>query len=196
MIYFCLMKSIVLASQSPRRKQLLEWARIPFEILSHPTDESYPHDLTPENIALHIATEKAKSVAHLTDKLILAADTIVVLDNEIIGKPADLEDAVSILHRLSGRQHEVITGVAIVSGDQEMRFAEKTIVEFLPITDHDIRFYVDTCNPLDKAGAYAIQEWIGVTGIRSIQGDFYNVMGLPISRVVDVLRTHFQTPTL
>lgn len=180
---------IILASQSPRRKQLLEWAEIPFEIIVKETDESYPDDFSVEEVAIHIARNKALAVKQLTDitKTILAADTIVVLKNEIIGKPKDRDDAISILSRLSGQTHTVITGVVIMSGNKEVLFADTTEVSFHELTNEQIIFYVDKYKPYDKAGAYAIQEWIGVVGIKSVKGDFYNVMGLPVSRVVQEL---------
>jgi septum formation protein len=182
------MSSIVLASQSPRRKQLLEWAEIEFDIMVSATDESYPAGLEPEEVALYIAAEKASAVkARVQDKIIIAADTIVVQDGDVMGKPVDREDALRILGRLSGNQHQVITGVVITNGNKEIRFADRTDVLFHPLTAEQIKFYVDRYQPYDKAGAYAIQEWIGVTGIKSISGDFYNVMGLPVSRVVRAL---------
>lgn len=181
------MAKVVLASQSPRRKQLLEWAEVDFEILVEPTDETYPDALKPEAVAVHIAKQKAAAAKHKTDKIIIAADTIVVLGAEIIGKPKDREDAIRILKKLSGAHHKVITGVVIVNGEKEISFADVTDVEFHPLTDEQIAFYVDKYKPYDKAGAYAIQEWIGVVGIKKINGDFYNVMGLPVSRVMQTL---------
>jgi septum formation protein len=182
-------KKIILASQSPRRKQLLAWAEIPFEVVVHPTDESYPKHLTPIEVAQHIALEKAIAVQqNHKEATIVAADTIVVLENNIIGKPVDKNDAISILQRLSGKTHQVITGVALLEGSKQMVFADITAVEFHPITIEQIEFYVDQYKPYDKAGAYAIQEWIGVTSIKSIKGDFYNVMGLPVSRVILALQ--------
>ncbi len=189
------MQKIILASQSPRRKQLLEWAEIPFDVLVKETDESYPEDLSKQEIAIHIARNKALAVEK-TYKVsknliglmpILAADTIVVLENEIIGKPTDRDDAIKILSRLSGKKHKVITGVVILTKEKEMTFSETTEVEFHVLSVAQIEFYVDNYKPYDKAGAYAIQEWIGVVGIKSIKGDFYNVMGLPVSRVVKEL---------
>ena len=181
------MAPVVLASQSPRRKQLLEWAEVEFEILVVPTDETYPEGLAPEEVAVHIARQKAVAVRNKTAKTILAADTIVVLGQEIIGKPKDRADAVAILQKLSGAHHKVITGVVISHGEKEVSFADVTDVEFHPLTSEQLQFYVDKYQPYDKAGAYAIQEWIGVVGIKSIHGDFYNVMGLPVSRVVQAL---------
>ena len=182
-------KKIILASQSPRRKQLLEWAEIPFEIIIQSTDESYPPNLSVEEIAIYIARNKALAVLEATQATIpvLAADTIVVLNNEVIGKPVNRADAIAILNKLSGQQHMVITGVVIRHVEKEIAFADATEVEFHPLTLEQIEFYVDKYQPYDKAGAYAIQEWIGVIGIKSVKGDFYNVMGLPVSRVVQAL---------
>jgi septum formation protein len=182
------MAGIILASQSPRRKQLLEWAEVEFEIIVEPTDESYPSTLGPKEVAIHIASQKAEAIKpKAAGKIIIAADTIVVLGKEIIGKPKDRNDAISILKKLSGSHHQVITGVYIVSNDKEVSFADVTDVEFHPLTQEQIEFYIDKYQPYDKAGAYAIQEWIGVVGIKCVNGDFYNVMGLPVSRVVQAL---------
>ncbi len=184
---------IILASQSPRRKQLLEWAEVPFEIKVIETDESYPEHLPVEEIAIHIARNKALAVQaffkndNTPGKVILAADTIVVLDNEVIGKPKDRADAIRILQKLSGQKHQVITGVVILAPEKETAFADTTAVEFHTLSEAQIIFYVDKYAPYDKAGAYAIQEWIGVVGIKTVNGDFYNVMGLPVSRVVQAL---------
>jgi len=187
------MQKIILASQSPRRKQLLEWAEIPFDVLVRETDESYPKDLSIEEITIHIARNKALAVkdAVKPGATILAADTMVVYDNRIIGKPKDRADAIEILTSLSGRLHQVITGVVIMKQERELAFTETTEVEFHHLTLAQIEFYVDNYKPYDKAGAYAIQEWIGVTGIKSVNGDFYNVMGLPVSRVVQALSSIF-----
>ena len=183
------MRRIILASQSPRRKQLLLWAEVPFDVVIKETDESYPEGLAPTEVAIHIAKNKALTIkSSQGDSIpILTADTIVVLGNEIIGKPADREDAIAILSKLSGKKHEVITGVCILFNNKEIVFADTTEVEFYELSGEQIAFYVDNYKPYDKAGAYAIQEWIGVIGIRSVNGDFYNVMGLPVSRVVKEL---------
>lgn len=183
------MQKIILASKSPRRKQLLQWAEVPFEIITSDTDETFPADISANEAAVHIAKNKALAVKKMQgDSIaILAADTIVVLDKKIICKPADKEDAVKILSGLSGKKHLVITGVCILFNKKEIAFADVTEVEFHDLTLEQINFYVEKYKPFDKAGAYAIQEWIGVVGIKSISGDFYNVMGLPVSRVVKEL---------
>ena len=206
------MQKIILASQSPRRKQLLQWAEVPFEVRTNDTDESYPAGLLPEQVAIHIARNKALAVLYDDKKAevpvkknveisvrennddlkshsifntpVLAADTIVVLNNEIIGKPDNREHAINILSNLSGKKHSVITGVVILFKNNEVAFADISEVEFHVLTRQQIEFYVDNYKPFDKAGSYAIQEWIGVVGIKSVNGDFYNVMGLPISRVL------------
>ena len=159
---------IILASQSPRRKQLLEWAEVPFDIVVKETDESYPPDIPADAIAIHIARNKALAVQSLLapDSIILAADTIVVLNDLIIGKPDSREEAISILKDLSGNKHAVITGVVIRKGAEEIAFADTTDVDFHDLSDAQIEFYIDKYKPYDKAGAYAIQEWIGVVGIK------------------------------
>lgn len=184
------MKKIILASGSPRRKQLLEWAEVPFEIVVKETDETFPPGLKVEEVSIHIARQKAMAVRSMVknDSVILAADTIVVLNEKIIGKPKNREDAINILSDLSGHQHRVITGVVIVDDKKEISFSDSTDVYFHELSREQIEFYVDKYKPYDKAGAYAIQEWIGVVGIRSVEGDFYNVMGLPVSRVVKELK--------
>jgi septum formation protein len=190
------MRKIILASQSPRRKQLLEWAEVPFEIIVKSTDETYPDGLPVEVIPIFIAREKARAVrmslveagaADVEREIILAADTVVVLNEQIIGKPKDRQNAIDILTSLSGKTHRVITGFVLFTGKKEVSFSDITYVDFHKLTAAQIEFYVDKYKPYDKAGAYAIQEWIGVVGIKSVTGDFYNVMGLPVSRVVQIL---------
>ncbi len=183
-------QKIILASQSPRRRELLHLAEIDFDVIIADTDESYPADLSFEEIAIHIARNKALAVAHqnTTDKIIIAADTIVICDGEVIGKPINEEDAVNIISKLSGNKHSVITGVYMVQKTKEIFFADVTDVTFHSLTQTQIKYYVSKYKPFDKAGAYAIQEWIGAVGIKNINGDFYNVMGLPISRVVEALQ--------
>jgi septum formation protein len=183
------MERIVLASQSPRRKQLLEWAEIPFDVMVRPTDELYPAHLPLSEVPVYIARNKAlavkKELSH--HRIILAADTIVVLENRVMGKPSNRDHAIEMLTSLSGQKHQVITGVVLMDGDKETAFSDVTDVAFHPLTKEQIVFYVDKYQPYDKAGAYAIQEWIGVVGIQWVKGDFYNVMGLPVSRVVKAL---------
>lgn len=188
------MQKIILASGSPRRKQLLEWAEVPFEVIVSNIDETYPPTLLPERVPVYIALQKAIDVkeklsAQNADQIILAADTVVVLNSTIIGKPKDREHAIQILTSISGKIHKVITGVVFLYKGKEISFSDVTSVEFYPLTLAEIEYYVNKYKPYDKAGAYAIQEWIGVTGIKTISGDFYNVMGLPVSRVVKELKS-------
>jgi septum formation protein len=184
------MERIILASASPRRKQLLEWAEVPFDVLVKETDEMYPSTLPVHQVPVYIARNKALAVKEELshNRIILAADTIVVLKDEVIGKPASREAAVETLQKLSGQVHQVITGVVLLKGSEEFSFEDITEVEFHNLSNAQIDFYVDHYHPYDKAGAYAIQEWIGVIGIKRVQGDFYNVMGLPVSRVVQALK--------
>lgn len=179
---------IILASQSPRRRQLLEMAEIEFEVLIADVDETNPPGMPGEQVPLHLAQKKADAVAHLIhDAIVIAADTVVLLDHHILGKPVDEAHAITILRQLSGRMHKVVTGVCIRKESKEVSFSVTTEVYFRPLTDTQITHYVTRYKPFDKAGAYAIQEWIGVTGIEKINGDYYNVMGLPIGDVVKVL---------
>lgn len=191
------MSGYILASQSPRRKQLLAWADIEFDIIVSAAAEDYPSDMDLQEVPVHIAKKKAIAVQEKIKnelpihqgKWIIAADTIVVLENEIIGKPIDRADAISILQKLSGKTHRVITGVYIINESESRYFSETTLVHFHPITLSQIEYYVDQYQPYDKAGAYGIQDWIGVVGIRGIEGDFYNVMGLPVSKLLGYLPT-------
>ena len=190
------MPSFILASQSPRRKTLLEWAEIPFEIIVSDIDESYPSSIAIEAVPEFIAKNKALAVKEmilstkptLVNACIIAADTVVVLGQTIIGKPTNKQEAIESLLALSGQTHKVITGVVLLYQGQEISFSETTLVEFHALTPEQIEFYVDKYKPYDKAGGYAIQEWIGVVGIKKITGDFYNVMGLPVSKLVQTIK--------
>jgi septum formation protein len=182
------MEKIILASQSPRRRELLHLAEIPFEVCVANTDERFPDGLSFEETVIFIAKNKALAVAEKNaGKIILAADTIVICSNKIIGKPANAEEAIETITQLSGATHKVITGVYMMNPHKEVFFSDTTSVTFHSLTLQQIKYYVDKYKPYDKAGAYAIQEWIGAVGIKNIEGDFYNVMGLPISRVVACL---------
>jgi septum formation protein len=189
------MVSFILASGSPRRKDLLKLAEIDFDIIVSATDESYPSTLPLQKVPIYLATQKAIAVAGLifqenskNEKCIIAADTIVLIDNIILGKPVDRDDAILSLTMLSGKTHQVITGVSLLWNHEVISFSETTFVEFNSLSKEQITYYIDKYKPYDKAGAYAIQEWIGVVGIKSIQGDFYNVMGLPVSKLIQQLK--------
>lgn len=179
-------KKIILASNSPRRRELLAGLDISFEVKVIPgIDESYPEDLTAVEVPQYIS--KAKADAYLgmidSDTMVITADTVVVLDDEILGKPVDDDDARRILHKLSGKTHQVITGVCLTSLDKQRVFAVTTGVTFKQFTEQEIDYYVSNYHPLDKAGAYGIQEWIGHIGVTALNGSYFNVMGLPVQRI-------------
>ena len=192
------MQKIILASSSPRRSQLLEWADIPFEVIVKHTNEDYPLHLPLEEVPEYLARHKAQVVwdslhqpgkeSYSATLPVVAADTVVIMDNEIIGKPENRTEAIESLSRLSGGTHRVITGVAIYHHHKLESFSETTLVTFHEVPLEEIEYYVDKYGPYDKAGAYAIQEWIGVHGIKKIEGDFYNVMGLPVSLLARKLK--------
>ena len=197
------MNGFILASQSPRRKQLLAWADIEFDIIVSAAEEDFPAEMDVQEVPVYIAQKKAIAVQEKIKlefpihqgKWIIAADTIVVLNNEIIGKPMDRADAIAILQKLSGKTHRVITGVFLINDTESRNFSETTLVHFHPLTLSQIEYYVDQYQPYDKAGAYGIQDWIGVVGIQGIEGDFYNVMGLPVSKLLSYLPTTNTTTT-
>ena len=174
---------IILASNSPRRKDLLELIDLSFKVITSSVHEDFNIDLEPVEFAKHYAKLKALDVAKdNSDSLIIGADTIVVLDNEIIGKPIDENDSKSMLRKLSGRTHTVITAVSLVWQEKNIvdTFCEKTDVTFQNLTDEQIQYYIDNYRPLDKAGSYGIQDWFAVC-VKNIDGCFYNVMGMPLS---------------
>lgn len=177
-------KKIILASASPRRRELLSHLDVDVEIApARRIDESYPARLQPEETAPYISRKKADGYRDLVgeDTILITADTVVVLDGCVLGKPRDEEDARRMLRQLSGRTHTVVTGVTVTSRDAQQTFAEHTEVDFAELTDAEIDHYVSCYKPLDKAGAYGIQEWIGYIGVTGIRGCYYNVMGLPLS---------------
>lgn len=184
------MDKLILASGSPRRRQLLELAHVAFEVITSNVDETNPPGMPGEEVPEHLARQKAAAVAqHHPDRSILAADTVVLLDGDILGKPESDVAAKAMLTRLSGRMHRVVTGVCLLQQGQEQSFSVTTEVYFRPLTEAQISFYVDTYHPLDKAGSYAIQEYIGIIGIEKIAGDYYNVMGLPVGDVIPLLKS-------
>ena len=177
---------VVLASNSPRRRELLGGLGVPFEVKVLPDiEENYPADLPVAQIAEYIAREKADAYRPVMadDDLIITADTIVVVDDQVLGKPADEADARRMLHLLSGRTHQVITGVCLTTTSAQRRFSVTTDVTFKMLTDEEIDYYIDRYQPFDKAGAYGIQEWIGYIGVTSLSGSYFNVMGLPVQRI-------------
>ena len=189
---------IILASQSPRRKMLLQGLRIDFEVKLFTFDETYLDDLHYEEVAEYIAKQKALHFPknELPERFILiTADTVVCLDNEILGKPKDETDAIAMLRKLSGKKHEVITGVVVTTATSQSSFSVKTNVYFKELTESEIVYYVENYRPFDKAGAYGIQEWIGYVGITRIDGSYFNVMGLPVQRLYEELCRIVNTST-
>lgn len=182
------MLRIILASKSPRRQQLLKGLGVSFEVVTKEVDESFPSGLSPREAVSYIARKKALAFGRIPeDTLLIVADTIVVIDQEILGKPESREAAVHSLRRLSGRRHEVITAVGLATATAFHLFQEMTEVYFKDLSDSQIDYYIDTCRPYDKAGAYGIQEWIGSVAIEKINGSYNNVVGLPTSRLYDEL---------
>lgn len=180
---------IILASKSPRRQELLRQMDVDFEIVLKEVDESYPDNLTPEEVAVYIAEKKAKAYdgTLVEDEAVLTADTIVTIDDLILGKPEDAADAVRMLKLLSGRVHRVVTGVCILYKQEYNLFHDVSQVFFRTLTDAEIESYVATYKPFDKAGAYGIQEWVGITAIQRIEGSYTNVVGLPTEKVYQQL---------
>lgn len=175
---------LILASKSPRRSEILKNAGFEFAVRVAEADESVPYGTNPEDAVVIIAARKAKAVERSEDEIVLGADTVVVLDNKILGKPKSREDAYNMIKSLSGRVHSVFTGVCIMGNGKSMTFVEETKVEFLPLSDEEINEYIDTDEPYDKAGAYGIQG-LASKFVRRIEGDYFNVVGLPISAVYE-----------
>lgn len=183
---------IVLASNSPRRKELLQRMGVNFKVRTlFGIDESYPDSLRGEDIVCYISRNKAKAYqsSMAPNELLITADTIVYVDGEVMGKPKNAEQAKEMLHKLSGKTHQVITGVTIVTAKRTENFGVTSQVKFTNITDEEINFYVDNYLPFDKAGAYGIQEWIGIVAVEKIKGSYFNVVGLPVQRLYQKLKT-------
>ncbi|MFD1256592.1 Maf family nucleotide pyrophosphatase [Mucilaginibacter terrae] len=179
---------IILASKSPRRQELLRQMDVDFSIVLKEVDESYPEHLLPEEVAVYIAEKKAKAYdGSLTDEAVLTADTIVCIDGLILGKPENSAHAIEMLKRLSGRVHKVVTGVCILYKHEYNLFHDVSEVFFRKLTDEEITTYVEKYQPMDKAGSYGIQEWVGITAIQRIEGSYTNVVGLPTEKVYQQL---------
>lgn len=184
---------IILASNSPRRKELLAGIDVSFSVrVIDGIDESYPADLPTKEIAAYISQKKAAVYQQTmaADELVITADTIVVLDGIVMGKPCDEADACRMLRSLSGRTHQVITGVTLTTIDRQSSFSVETDVTFKSLSDDEIQYYVSHYHPLDKAGAYGIQEWIGHIGVTALHGSYFNVMGLPVQRIYEALQAY------
>ncbi|MDX2415000.1 MAG: Maf family protein [Bacteroidales bacterium] len=187
-------RQLVLASSSPRRYELLKKAGFSFEILEIDFIETIPDGLPEDEVAIYLAEQKAGQIEKdkLKAKVIITADTIVSLDNTILGKPGDVDQAKGMLRLLSGRTHNVLTGVCLMSEKGRVSFVSLTKVKFVELSDKEINYYIDTCKPFDKAGSYGIQEWIGYIGVEEISGSYFNVMGLPVQRLYSELKKFLQ----
>ena len=185
------MKHIILASNSPRRRELLAGLDLDFEVKVLPDiDESYPYNLPADEVAGYISREKAAPYRALIgeDDLVVTADTVVIVGDEVLGKPKDAEDARRMLQLISGRTHQVITGVCLLTTDKKHSFSVTTDVTFKQLSEDEITYYIEHYKPFDKAGAYGIQEWIGYVGVTSINGSYFNVMGLPVQRLWEEIK--------
>ncbi len=181
--------SIILGSQSPRRRELFSGLNLPFSVEVREVDESFPDDMKSTEVAEYLAVLKAEPFRHdfTSDGLLITADTIVLIDGKILGKPVDYEHAFEMLQLLSGKKHVVITGVCITSKSRQTTFSDHTDVYFKTLTDVEIDYYLTHYHPYDKAGSYGVQEWIGYIAIERIEGSYFNVMGLPIQRLYEEL---------
>lgn len=181
---------IILASNSPRRKELLRGLDIAFDVRVQPDiAEDYPADTAPADVAAYISREKANAYKDTIaeNELIITADTVVIVGNEILGKPHDDAEAKEMLHKISGRKHQVVTGVCLTTTEKQCCFSVSTDVTFKNLKEEEIDYYIETYSPLDKAGAYGIQEWIGYIGVTALEGSYFNVMGLPVQRIWEEL---------
>ena len=186
---FSLQLPFVLASNSPRRKEILTQAGFKFTVLPSDVDESFATSMAPQDVPVMLAERKAKAlIESCTNSLVLAADTVVILENEILNKPADKQDALQMLKKLSGKTHEVVTGIALASPQGIVTAADSAMVRFRELADWEIEWYVRGGASLDKAGAYGVQDFIGMAGIEKLEGSFYTVMGLPIYHVYQLLK--------
>jgi septum formation protein len=181
---------IILASRSPRRQELMRNLGLTFEVVVRDYDENYPESLSGKEIAMYLAKGKARSfIGQISDnEIVITADTIVWCENKVLGKPAGRSEAIQMIRELSGNTHEVITGVTLLSSKSEMTFSESTLVTFEHLTDEEIFYYVDNFHPYDKAGAYGIQEWIGIAACSRIEGSYFNVVGLPVQKLFKELQ--------
>jgi len=184
-----LTRPLILASNSPRRKQLLNDAGFNFTVEVLPTDETFPDNTMPENVAGYISDQKAEMFRNKRiGKLVLTADTVVVLDHHILGKPENASDAYRMLRLLSGKTHKVITAVSLLTDDTITTLSDMALVTFDELEETEIKYYIEHYKPFDKAGSYGIQEWIGMIGIKKIEGSFYTIMGLPVQKVYQLLK--------
>ena len=182
---------VLLASKSPRRREIMNLLRIPYTVVTiEGIDESYPDNLDADRVAKYISNKKADEYLKRIkeNEMVITADTVVINEGKILGKPKNERDAIEMLKFLSGKTHKVVTGVTVATKDKRESFSTETYVTFADLTEDEIRFYVETFHPMDKAGAYGIQEWIGAVAVSKIDGSFYNVMGLPVHRLYRLLK--------
>jgi septum formation protein len=190
---FTLNRPLILASNSPRRKQLLSEAGFLFEVKVLPIDESFPVGTPAESVAGLISTNKARAFLNLNpESIVLTADTVVVMANDILGKPADADEARCMLEKLSGNAHEVVTAISLLADGSLRTFSDTAKVYFRALSSQEIDYYISQYQPFDKAGSYGIQEWIGMIGITKIEGSFYTIMGLPVHLVYDLLKPYMR----
>lgn len=183
-------KKIILASKSPRRKELLQGLGIPFTVKTMEVDEDFPKEMDNTRVALYLAEKKALAFKQKlkADELLITADTVVIINGEILNKPNNKEEAIRMLQLLSGNRHQVITGVCMMDQQKRVTFDDLTEVHFKPLDKEDINSYIENCRPYDKAGAYGVQEWIGYVAVYKMIGSFYNVMGLPVHKIYEHLK--------
>lgn len=187
--------NIILGSGSPRRKELLAGLGLHFEVLVRKgVSEDYPAELSASDVAQYIAEEKMSAYTDLLadDTIVITADTVVICEGEIMGKPSSASEAVAMLRKLSGKTHQVTTGVCIATQGKSKSFHVTTDVTFKELTDNEIDYYISNYKPFDKAGAYGIQEWIGYIGVTRLEGSYFNVMGLPVQRIYETLSEEFK----
>ena len=183
---------IILASKSPRRQELLRGRGVDFEIMTKETPEDFPADLSLDEVPKYLSLQKSLAFTDEelpNDYLLITSDTVVICEGEILGKPKDREDAAQMLQLLSGKTHHVVTGVTVRSAEKTESFAVRSDVTFAQLDAEEIDYYIEHCQPFDKAGAYGIQEWIGYVGISGLEGSFYNVMGLPTRKLYQCLKS-------
>ena len=184
--------NIVLASKSPRRQELMKGVGLEFSVMTKDVDESYPSNMSVYDVAPYLSVKKAKAFNEVElpgNYMVITADTVVIVDDEILGKPKDTEGAYEMLNKISGKKHSVITGVTIRTSDKVKTFSVVSKVSFEMLDKEEIEYYVNNFKPYDKAGAYGIQEWIGYIGVNHVEGSYFNVMGLPTQKLYKMLKT-------
>ncbi|WP_222439194.1 Maf family nucleotide pyrophosphatase [Echinicola salinicaeni] len=183
-------KRIILASKSPRRQELMQGLFIPFEVRTKDVNEDFPENLKDNEVAAYLAEKKAKAFESdlAPDELLITSDTTVLVNGKVLNKPMNKEEATSMLKLLSGKPHQVISGVCMMDNNKKTVFSDITEVHFNTLDDQEIEYYIDKCQPFDKAGAYGVQEWIGLAAVHKLVGSFYTVMGLPVHRIYEELK--------